>query len=69
MLNAAVLDAEVNPQNGEGIEQLPLVFVQPLDLDVEHRIRVDDNPLLCQHIGCKLPLLFLLDGRKPLQHL
>ena len=38
------LDGDVECDRLQEIEQLPLVFVDALDLHVEHRIRVDRNP-------------------------
>jgi hypothetical protein len=35
------LDTVVSVDDAEHVEQLPLVLVDPLDLDVEHGIRAD----------------------------
>ncbi len=63
------LDAVVQVHQMEGVEQLPLVFVKPLDLDVEEGLRVQPDPFLLFDEGRQLPLLDLLDGYEPLQHL
>lgn len=54
--NAAVLESEVQVQDGECVQQLALVLMQALDLNVEDGIRVDLYALFFCDICGKLSL-------------
>jgi hypothetical protein len=41
LARVAHLDTVVSVDDAEHVEQLPLVLVDPLDLDVEHGVRAD----------------------------
>ena len=43
------------------VEKLTLILVHPLCLHVEHRIRIDDDPLLLFGVSRKLLFLDCLD--------
>lgn len=43
----------------QAVQQLPLILVDPLHMDVEHRGRVDSHPVLFLQEGRELQLIFL----------
>ena len=64
-----VLDAAIEVQNVQDVQKLALILVQPLDLDVKDRIRIDAHAVaVCDQRG-KLLLILALNGGKTGKHL
>ena len=64
-----ILDIVVKRQDMQDIQQLPLVFMQALDLHVEDRIRVDVDTVVLRDISGKAYLVFALDGLQIFQNI
>ena len=47
----ALFQAEIDVQDGEGVEELPLVFMQALDLDVEQEAGIQAKPIVAVHVS------------------
>ena len=68
ILNGAVLQSEVDIQNGKRVQQLSLVLVQTLDLDVIHRILDRRGAVMLEHEHTQLMLLLMLDLHELVQN-
>ena len=64
-----ILDIVVKRQDMQDIQQLPLVFMQALDLHVEDRIRVDVDTVVLRDISGKAYLVLALDGLQIFQNI
>ena len=60
VLQRAALQLVVDRQNGQGVHQLPLVFVEPLHLHIEDHAGVKGHAFLPLNLIRQLTLLFLL---------
>ena len=64
----ARLDIQLLPNDIQGVHLLPLVLMEPLDLDVKDRLWVQGDGLLGPQQAAELILVVLLDSQQPLQH-
>ncbi len=64
VLQRAILQLIVDRQNGQGVHQLPLVFVQPLYLHVKDHAGIQGHAFLPLNFLRQLTLLFLLHLHK-----
>ena len=51
-----------------GVEELPLVLMEALDLHVENGVGIEDDPLLLLGVGSEVLLVRLFDLLQLLQH-
>ena len=63
------LDLLVFADQVQGVKLLALVFVEPLDLDVENGVGVDFNPLGFLQVNGQVLLAGILDGQKTVKDL
>ena len=65
ILELAMFELIIDGEDAQGVHELPLVFVQAFDLDIEHHGRIQRDVLLRLNFRGQLPLLFILDGDEP----
>ena len=58
----------IEVQNLQRVHQLALVLVESFHLNVEHRLRIDVDPLILMEESGQLAFFLLLDVQKALQH-
>ncbi len=62
------LDFQIFMNNIKGIHLLTLIFMQPLYLNIENGIRVQDNTFRLFHISCQFFFLFELNLSQPVEY-